>query len=68
MTRFDSILCVVDFRKTSAHVLELAVDVAERDQAGLTLIDVIEPRPTGLLAVADYWTDRSIEIKRQQRL
>ena len=68
MKRFDNILCVVDLRKASEQVLELAVEIAERNQAGLTLIDVNEPPPTGLRAVADYWSDRSIEIKRQQRL
>ncbi len=68
MTRFDSILCVVDVRKASEQVLELAVDVAERNQSELTLIDIIEPRPTGLRAIADHWTDSAIETRRQQRL
>ncbi len=46
MKRFQNILLVLDFNSKNNNALQRAIDLAERNKAKLTIIDVIEEVPS----------------------
>lgn len=68
MYRFRKILCVADPGEARDTVLERAADLAVEHQAELSVIDIVEPRPSGWAALGDGWSEAAVIRARERQL
>lgn len=68
MKRFKRILCEAGVGEVRTRVLKCAVDLAEKNQAELTVIDIIEPWPKAWGERETPQLRKSVQHARQKRL